>query len=69
MNVLLSRAKWQLVLIASLEFLREVVAATKGGPDDDKVRFLGVMLEYLQAGEKAGTVARVPADLLMKGKS
>jgi hypothetical protein len=66
MNVLLSRAKWQLVLVASLDFLREVVAAAKGSADDDKVKFLGEMLDYLQAGEKAGTVVRVPSGRLMK---
>lgn len=67
MNVLLSRAKWQLVLIASLEFLREVVAAAKGGPDEAKVDFLATMLSYLSAGEKAGTIARVTAKQLMQG--
>lgn len=66
MNVLLSRAKWQLVLVASLEFLKEVVAAAKGGPDESKVDFLAVMLDYFSVGEKKGTVARVPAAQLMR---
>jgi len=69
MNVLLSRAKWQLVLIASLEFLKEVVAATRGGPDDSKVDFLSDMLDYFAEGEKAGTVVRVPADKLIRRKA
>lgn len=69
MNVLLSRAKWQLVLITSLDFLQEVVAAAKGGPDEKKVDFLATMLDYLAHGEQDGAVACVPAARLMGEKA
>jgi superfamily I DNA and/or RNA helicase len=66
MNVLLSRAKWQLILITSKEFLTEVIAAAKGGEDEQRIGFLRKMLEGLAAGEKAGTVASIPYERLMK---
>jgi hypothetical protein len=65
MNVLLSRAKWQLVLIVSLEFLREVISAVKDTEDADTINFLAVMIETLQVGEQNGSVARVPFERLM----
>lgn len=66
MNVLLSRAKWQLVLIASVDFLSEVVGAAKGGNDEDRIRFIATMLDVLAAGQVDGSVARVPFERLMK---
>ncbi|WP_233828877.1 DEAD/DEAH box helicase [Paraburkholderia sp. ZP32-5] len=66
MNVLLSRAKWQLVLIASMEFLKEILAAAERTGDVSRIRFLSRMLENLASGEQAGTIARVPFDNLMK---
>jgi len=66
MNVLLSRAKWQLVLIASTEFLREVMGAVGGTPDENRVEFLGKLLDGLDAGEAAGVVKRVQFDHLMR---
>jgi hypothetical protein len=66
MNVLLSRAKWQLILIASLDFLREVVSAPQGDLEAQKIKFMREMLDYLEKGEKNGLVARVPAHKLMK---
>jgi hypothetical protein len=67
MNVLLSRAKWQLVLIASVDFLSEVVGAAEGGNDEDRIRFIATMLDVLAAGQVDGSVARVPFERLMKG--
>ncbi|MNY75790.1 hypothetical protein D3C86_2151700 [compost metagenome] len=62
----MSRAKWQLVLIASLDFLREVVAAPQGDLEAQKIKFMKEMLDYLEKGEKNGSIARVPAHKLMK---
>jgi hypothetical protein len=66
MNVLLSRAKWQLVLIASTDFLKEVIDAAKGGDDEPRVDFLHKMLDGLAAGEKEGAVVRVPFERLIR---
>jgi hypothetical protein len=67
MNVLLSRARWQLVLITSTEFLQEVVDAAKGSEDEFKIDFLRRMLEYLVSGEKDGAVAHVSIKQLLMG--
>lgn len=66
MNVLLSRAKWQLVLIASTDFLKEVIDAAKGGEDELRIDFLRKMLDGLAGGERDGSVVRVPFERLVK---
>lgn len=66
MNVLLSRAKWQLVLIASIDFLKEIHAAAERTGDVTRIGFLGRMLENLARGEHAGTIVRVPFENLKK---
>ncbi len=65
MNVLLSRAKWQLVLITSTEFLREVLQAVRGKPDENRVEFLKKLLEGLDNGQNKGDVKRVPVQTLL----
>ncbi len=65
MNVLLSRAKWQLILIASTEFLKEVMQAVRGTPDESRVDFLNKLLEGLESGEAKGVVKRVPFQTLL----
>jgi superfamily I DNA and/or RNA helicase len=45
-NVLLSRAKWRLVLVGSLSFYRNVLEISKNLPDQD-IGFLGKFLEAL----------------------
>ena len=56
MNVLLSRAKWQLVLITSTEFLKEVMNAVRGKSDESRVGFLKELLEGLDGGQAKGEV-------------
>ena len=65
MNVLLSRAKWQLVLIASIEFLEEVMRAAEGKPEESRVDFLRKLLEGLDRGTAEGNVKRVPFQTLL----
>ena len=67
MNVLLSRAKWQLVLIASTEFLKEVMHAVQGRPDEGRVEFLRKLLEGLDSGQGKGDVKLVPFRTLLGG--
>lgn len=66
MNVLLSRAKWQLVLITSIDFLNEICAAASRAGDLARIGFMSRMLENLSRGEKAGTVVRVPFENLLR---
>jgi superfamily I DNA and/or RNA helicase len=56
MNVLLSRARWQLVLVASRNFLRTVVEAAKGKEEEQEIKFLKTMLDVLVEGEREGSV-------------
>ena len=65
MNVLLSRAKWQLVLIASTEFLTEVIRAARGKPDESRVDFLKKLLEGLDGGKTKGDVKCIPFQTLL----
>ncbi|BBN90132.1 AAA domain-containing protein [Azospira sp. I09] len=66
MNVLLSRAKWQLVLIASTEFLKEVMHAVRGTPDESRMEFLRNLLDGLDSGQAKGDVKRVPFQTLLE---
>ena len=67
MNVLLSRAKWQLILIASTEFLKEVMHAVRGKPDESRVEFLNKLLEGLDSGPTKDDVKRVTFQTLLGG--
>ena len=56
MNVLLSRARWQLVIVSSRNFLSAVVEAAKGTEDEKDVEFLKTMVRFLDKGERQGVV-------------
>lgn len=64
MNVLLSRARWQMILVGSLDFLREVLRATEGTDDEEEIGFLRKVLEKLEEGVTAGTARIILADAL-----
>jgi hypothetical protein len=66
MNVLLSRAREQLILVASLAFLEEVLLATSGSAEAQDVRFMRELLGSLRDGERKGSVSIVPASRLMR---
>ena len=71
MNVLLSRARWKLVLIGSLSFLRHRFTQGESVATDDPLAFLKRMLNTIDAmqansGANAGIEASVvPVDTLM----
>jgi superfamily I DNA and/or RNA helicase len=65
MNVLLSRARWQLILVGSLQFLREVVTVAKSGDEADAVDFLSRLLDAIDRGQESGKVALVPVHKLL----
>jgi superfamily I DNA and/or RNA helicase len=56
MNVMLSRARWQLVLVGSLDFIDSIVQATKAPEERKKINFLCEMLQELREGNKAKRV-------------
>lgn len=59
MNVLLSRAKWRLIIVGSLAFYEHVVAVASNLPDQD-IGFLSDFLEALESEKAAGQAAVVP---------
>ncbi|MGO7672714.1 DEAD/DEAH box helicase [Rhizobium ruizarguesonis] len=67
MNVLLSRAKWRLYIVTSLEFLRTVTNPL--GRDDNETAFLHEMLSALDDYMKAGVAQRIAGGDLLGGRS
>lgn len=59
MNVLLSRARWQLVLVTSLAFLDAVLAAPQRDKDAVDLDHLQRVRDYLDDGINQGFIARV----------
>jgi superfamily I DNA and/or RNA helicase len=57
MNVLVSRARWCLVLIGSRDFLNDVVARFKEGPTLTELEFLQRLLRGIDAAENRGQAA------------
>lgn len=66
MNVLLSRARWQLVLIGSMEFLAEILKVAKGTDDEAEVAFLQLLLDGL-AEEKSKGFAAIRTPIQLEG--
>jgi superfamily I DNA and/or RNA helicase len=62
MNVLLSRAKWQLVIVGSIKFLETIVAAAKQPADAELLGFMKLLTEWLRKPppEHAAAVRCVP---------
>lgn len=64
MNVLLSRARWQLILIGSMEFLAEILKVAKGTESETDVAFLQLLLDGLADEKNNGFAAFMsPADM------
>lgn len=64
MNVLLSRARWQLILIGSMDFLAEILKVAKGTEGEAEVAFLQLLLDGLAEEKSKGFAAFCsPADL------
>ncbi len=63
MNVLLSRAKWKLVLVGSLDFI-EAITAAMSNEDKQEYDFLPKLLNSIKKGEKTHEIAVIsPAKL------
>jgi superfamily I DNA and/or RNA helicase len=65
MNVLLSRAKQQLVLVGSLEFLHEATRYATTSPDDE-LSFVRIFLEVIASMQKEETLSGVPKVTVVK---
>ncbi len=66
MNVLLSRAKWKLVMVGSLRFFQNVVGLAQT-LSEDEVGFLRRFLKALEAAQKAGDASIIPWTKLTGG--
>lgn len=62
MNVLLSRAKWRLVLVFSKEFLDTVLKSSRGTTSASDVAFLSELLTGLEAAQIQGEAATISWD-------
>lgn len=60
MNVLLSRARWRLVVIGSLEFLRSTEKLSKTPADRHRTQFLSVLLDSIDQLQSEGKAQIVP---------
>ncbi|WP_262031053.1 AAA domain-containing protein [Microvirga sp. Mcv34] len=63
MNVILSRAKWRLIIVGSLSFYRHIVSVAQRLPDQD-IGFLSDFLAALEAEKAAGNASIVPWSVL-----
>jgi superfamily I DNA and/or RNA helicase len=59
MNVLLSRAKWKLVMVGSLRFYENIVGLAQTFSEDE-IGFLRKFLKALEATQKAGDASIIP---------
>lgn len=60
MNVLLSRARWRLIVVGSLQFLEEVANQQLNLEDSARLEFLRNVLSKVQKGAGDGTMAIIP---------
>ena len=62
MNVLLSRAKWRLIVVGSLEFLRSVLSVAESVNAEHDVSFLAKFLECIEKERVSGNAVVVPPE-------
>ncbi len=67
MNVLLSRARWRLVLVGSLDFLKEVLKSSENTEAREDIGFLSKLLLALEVERTKGTATLVPYATLLGG--
>lgn len=60
MNVLLSRAKWRLVIVGSLPFLQNVHRNEKTEREKQSLEFLGRMLSFFEPDNRGDEISVVP---------
>ena len=67
MNVLLSRARWRLIIVGSLEFIQSAAAITKSSQESEEIVFLKKLLAGVAAN--GSTVRVVPLAALRGGSA
>jgi AAA domain len=67
MNVLLSRAKWRLIIVGSMQFLREIAHQHLNIEDSARLGFFRKVLSYIEAQSASGSMAIVPWEKLKDG--
>lgn len=60
MNVLLSRARWRLIIVGSMEFLRQIARQNLSVEDGARLEFLRKVLAHIETQCAAGAMAIVP---------
>ena len=68
MNVLLSRAKWRLILVSSADFLRSVLGVAKSGNMYSDISFLSRMLDGIEEARKSGRAVVIHSSRVMGAK-
>ncbi|MCI3133131.1 DEAD/DEAH box helicase [Phenylobacterium aquaticum] len=68
MNVLLSRAKWRLVLVGSMDFLKEVLKSSENTATGADIGFISKLIGALEVEKTTGSAAIVPYATLIGGK-
>jgi hypothetical protein len=66
MNVLFSRARWQLVVIGSRRMLEEVVSRSRGTQEEESANFLKRLLMSVQHAVEGGGARMVSGPLLSR---
>ena len=69
MNVLFSRARWRMVLVGSLDFLREVMTSARNTKTGVDIAFLTELLAGLEAEQDAKMAVIMPAANLLEEKA
>jgi superfamily I DNA and/or RNA helicase len=65
MNVMLSRARWRLIVVGSLNFLRETVRADQARSRGDTIAFLPELIKALDQAEQDGNLKILPASAVL----
>ena len=68
LNVLLSRARWRMVLVGSLDFLQEILRSTRKTEAGLDITFLNELLAGLEAERCAKTAVIMPPAILFGEK-
>ncbi|MDP9709042.1 UNVERIFIED_ORG: hypothetical protein J2X80_001115 [Pseudomonas fluorescens] len=66
MNVLMSRAKWKIIIVGSLDFLRAINNAPKNDIDSHQIKYLDRLLSSFEAGSCGEKVEVIAAASIME---
>lgn len=61
MNVLLSRAKWRLIVVCSLDFIRNILNVAESMQAEQNISFLGKFIDCVETERSNGNAVIIPA--------